>query len=109
MMRRRPRKVKPWRGLSIYDQATTIQMLVVLVLTQSRGAYVAAGVAVAVILVLRWPRLLYASPLVLIAAGTAVYRIPAREILDAIGSSPAFGGMDARLEIWSRALYSTFR
>jgi putative inorganic carbon (hco3(-)) transporter len=84
----------------------TIEMLVVLVLTQSRGAYIATCVAVAVVLVLRWPRLLYALPLVVILGGIAVYSILPREILDAIGSSPALSGMDARLEIWQRAWYA---
>jgi putative inorganic carbon (HCO3(-)) transporter len=94
------------RWVPVLLSVIAVDMLCGLVLTQSRGAYLAACVAAAIVLILRWPRLLFALPLVMIGAGIAVYSIGFRRILEALASSPALSGMDARLELWSRGLYA---
>lgn len=79
-------------------------MLTELLLTQSRGAIAAAGIALSMLLVARWPRLLFLVwPLLLIAGGQLVHGG-----LDAFLRSPAtedaVSGLPARMDLWQRAL-----
>lgn len=80
--------------------------LVVLVLTQSRGGYMAGAAALALLLLLRWPRLIYILPLVTLGVGFAIYRVGLATITDLFSAETVMGGLDARLELWSRALYA---
>ena len=98
-----------WRARrlsAILYAAVAALMSAVLVLTQSRGAYLAAAVAIALILGLRWPKLLYALPLVLLIGGVIVVHIGPRVVLEGVLSGGAINGLDGRLELWSRALYA---
>ena len=81
-------------------------MLAVLVMTQSRNAYLAIATAAAVVLLLRWPRLLIVLPIVLLIGAIAVWRIGLPATLDAFLSGGALSGLDVRLELWSRAWYA---
>lgn len=87
---------------------------VALFLTQSRGAIMAAAGGVAVVVLLRWPRLRVAAPLL------ALLVLPVLASLDgatsdatlagAVAALPSAGdavllGWEGRLELWSRALY----
>ncbi len=81
-------------------------MLGVILLADSRGAVLAAGVALLIVLCLRWPRLLWG---VLLAGVLAALWLGWRGdmgLLERLGSGGAVGGLDERLEIWSRALYA---
>ena len=70
------------RWLPVLNGLFLVLMLIALVLTQSRSAYLATAVALAVILILRWPRLRYAA-LALIALGLVVLiQIGPRVVLD---------------------------
>ena len=80
--------------------------LAVLALTQSRGGYMAGAAALALLLILRWPRLIYALPLVALGIGFAVYRVGLAAITDLFSAETVMGGLDGRLELWSRALYA---
>jgi putative inorganic carbon (hco3(-)) transporter len=81
-------------------------MLVVLVMTQSRNAYLAIAFAAAVVLLLRWPRLSIVLPIVLLIGAIVVWRIGLPATLDAFLSGGALSGLDVRLELWSRAFYA---
>ena len=81
-------------------------MLGVLAMTQSRNAYLALLVAVAVIVMLRWPKLLILLPVLLVITAIAVWLIGPNTFLEAMLSGGALGGLDSRLELWSRALYA---
>ncbi|MCW5840846.1 MAG: O-antigen ligase family protein [Caldilinea sp.] len=81
-------------------------MLGVILLADSRGAVLAAGAALLLVLCLRWPRLLWG---VLLAGGLAAFWLWWRGdmgLLERLGSGGAIGGLDERLEIWSRARYA---
>ena len=81
-------------------------MLAVLGSTQSRGAELAVGMVGALLLVLRWPRLIYGVPLLLVLGiGIVVWSGP-QKILEMLVFSTATPGLDQRLEIWSRAGYA---
>jgi len=78
---------------------------IVLILTQSRGAILAFGEICILLVVLRWKRgwLLLAGAAVLV--GVLVIRLGPLSILNVIFSNTTFGGIDGRLEVWSRAIY----
>ncbi|MBL7201958.1 MAG: O-antigen ligase family protein [Anaerolineae bacterium] len=85
-----------------------------LVLTKSRGGWIAGGVSLFVLLAGRWPRMLWLIPAVLLAFGLLLWRGEASGLLDAVvfaGSSPVDDpgsippGWSGRPEIWSRAIY----
>lgn len=78
----------------------------VLALTQSRGGYMAGVAALALLLILRWPRLIYALPLIALGIGLAIHRVGLGVITDLFSAETVMGGLDARLELWSRALYA---
>jgi putative inorganic carbon (HCO3(-)) transporter len=81
-------------------------MLGVILLTNSRGAMLAAGAALLWVLCLRWPRLLWGVVLAGVLAGLGIWWFGDGGLLDRLSSGGAVGGLDQRLEIWSRALYA---
>jgi putative inorganic carbon (HCO3(-)) transporter len=81
----------------------------IIFLTGSRGALLGVAVALILLVMLRWPRLFYALPLVLVAIGVGLAVAGPQTILDALTSGAAtdgIDGLDQRVEIWSRALYA---
>jgi putative inorganic carbon (HCO3(-)) transporter len=101
---RRDWSTKRW--LSLLAGLATLFMLAMLALTQSRGAYLATAVALALVLLLRWPRLRYAVPFVLIALVVAVAVSRPQRVIELALSGSAVSGAEGRVEIWSRALYA---
>ena len=78
----------------------------VLYLTKSRGAYLAAGASILVMLGLWRPRLLLVLlPLSLLGAGAASAWLGWRTVLDALFTASSTHGLAQRIEIWTRALY----
>ncbi len=82
-----------------------VWLMAVLLMMQSRGAWLAVGVVLPLLAVLRWPRLI-GPALLLPAAGVvaAVWAGPA--LLDALasgGAGAATSGFAERVEIWQRA------
>jgi putative inorganic carbon (HCO3(-)) transporter len=98
-----------WRKLSWAERLLSILavliMLAVIGLTQSRGAWIALGLVIVFLPVLRWRwgwiGLLLASGLSL----GGIYYFGAMRVLDLLASSSTISGIDGRLEIWSRAIY----
>ena len=80
--------------------------LVVLWLMQSRGAIVASIVALAVVLLWRWPKLTYLAPLIFVVVGAGRYWMGSTRFMELITSNNSTGGLNARLEIWTRAYYA---
>ncbi len=81
-------------------------MLSILALTQSRGAYMGAAMGLGLVILLRWPR--FTLGLVVLAAagaGFVLYHFGPKAVVDALLTTQTIGGLDGRLEIWSRALY----
>lgn len=103
-------RLRPRRPLRVLCQVialgAALAMLAVVLISQSRGAIVGAAAAIAAVLLLRWPRLLYALPVALLAGGLLLYRVGVRSALEVITTGSALGGLSGRLEVWSRALYA---
>lgn len=99
-----PRLLQAWRAALLWALAALI--VVVVTLAASRGALLAVGAGLLVVLLWRWPRLVRGLPLLLLAlVGVLVWAGPTT-LLSQLGSGGAVGGLDERLEIWSRALYA---
>ncbi|MBP7688259.1 MAG: O-antigen ligase family protein [Thermoflexales bacterium] len=94
------------RRATIAAGLATMFILAMLALTQSRGAYLAAAIAIGVVAVLRWRKLVYVVPFLLVAAIIMVAVLGPLTVLNAALSGGAISGLDGRLEIWSRALYA---
>jgi putative inorganic carbon (HCO3(-)) transporter len=98
-----------WRQVSrrqrIMVGGVALIVLGVLFLTQSRGAWLALGIAVIVLIALRW-RWGWLAALGLSLAGIiSAYLIGFSRILDFFIRSSSLGGLDGRLEIWTRAVF----
>lgn len=98
-----------WRSLGRLEQAGLLVaatgMLVVLVLTKSRGAWMGLAAALAVLVVLRWRW----GWLALVAgvAGVSAWIVSLGwgPFLELLTANEAIRGLDGRIEIWSRGLY----
>ena len=94
------------RRVRVLALASAAMMAVVLVLSASRSGLAGAAAALGLLVLLRWPRLLFALPFGAAAAVAGVLTLgPARlaqsfAALDAASGSSGLG----RLEVWSRAL-----
>jgi putative inorganic carbon (HCO3(-)) transporter len=90
------------QGLSILAASV---IAIVLILTQSRGGILALGEIMILLVVLRWKRgwILLAGAVVLV--GAVVLFFGPATILDVILTNATLGGIDGRLEVWSRAVY----
>jgi putative inorganic carbon (HCO3(-)) transporter len=90
------------QGLSVLAASV---ITIVLILTQSRGGIFALGEILMLLVALRWKRgwILLAGAVVLVSA--VVLFFGSTTILDVILANATLGGIDGRLEVWSRAVY----
>jgi len=85
--------------------AGAVLMLGVLILTQSRGGWMGLAISLIIITLLRW-RWGKWLILVIAAAGIVVIRwLGVVPVLNVLMLNNTLGGLDTRLEVWSRALY----
>ncbi|MEZ4617223.1 MAG: O-antigen ligase family protein [Caldilineaceae bacterium] len=104
IQRRRPYGRIVATGLVIF-------MATLLLLTQSRGAYLATATALGLLGVLRWRRLFALLPIFAIGVGITIYQLGWSRIFDLLGSDNTFGGAGFRTVIWhadQRALHDFF-
>jgi putative inorganic carbon (HCO3(-)) transporter len=98
-----------WQQLRWFERTVAglaaAAMLGVLILTKSRGGLLALGAMLVVLIALRWRRGWLAMPLAVLVAGLTVWRIGGTRAVEALSATQTLGGMDGRLEVWSRALY----
>ncbi len=98
-----------WHSFSRLGRTTTgvtaFLTLGMLILTQSRGALTGLGVAVLVMAGLRWRHGWFLAPAIAVIAGVVVAIFGVGPVLDLLLKNDALGGIDVRLEAWSRALY----
>jgi len=80
-------------------------MVVILILTQSRGAYLALPVALFIVCLPRPRWLSTLIPLTIIAFLLALYSRGSGPIMDLILTTGGLGGLEGRREVWSRAIY----
>jgi len=82
-------------------------MVLTIVITQSRGAYLAVIAEVLLLFVLRWPRSVWVLiPIVLIIAMILIGVVGLDTLLDELTTGSVTSGLEQRIEIWSRALYA---
>jgi putative inorganic carbon (hco3(-)) transporter len=98
-----------WGNLTRFERGLNsvalIVMLVVLGLSLSRGAWIALGIALIVMAILRWRRGWIGLVLSVIMAAIFIRWLGLSAVVQALDSSGTIGGLDGRLEIWSRAIY----
>lgn len=78
-------------------------LMTLLILTQSRGAYLALAVVLLVLFMLRWPRLRLLLPLLVLATAIAVYGYGPAATFELLGSDNTFGGANWRTSVWHAA------
>ncbi len=98
-----------WKELWVTEKFLTMislfSMTAVLGLSQSRGAWMAVGIVLAIIPVLRW-RWGWIFPILgMVLLAFITYYASATDILNAIVSGGSVKGVAGRIEIWNRALY----
>jgi O-antigen ligase len=82
----------------------TLVVLLTLLLTDSRGAWMALAVILPLLLVLRWPTLAYAVPLLVMGVLTLGV-LTGPQLLDQLTVGPSTSGFAQRVEIWQRGLW----
>jgi len=82
-----------------------VGMAAILVLTLSRGAWLTTGVALAILVTLRWRYGWLGSILVAAAGGGLIYLVGAQQVLMFLLSTSTLPDGGSRLEFWARALH----
>jgi putative inorganic carbon (HCO3(-)) transporter len=92
----------------LWFASSTLAIGTVLVLTKSRGAWLAAGAAFLVLLAYRWRWVLWALPVPAVGAGLTLWWFGGvQPFLNAIApGSGLYEQWLGRVELWSRALYA---
>jgi len=85
--------------------ASSLAMSCILLLTKSRGAYMAFIVALLVVGGLHSRRVLTGLPVVLAGLTAIWWRMGTQPLMDWLMSTRALGGWEGRQEVWSRAAY----
>jgi putative inorganic carbon (HCO3(-)) transporter len=75
-----------------------------LVLTQSRGAYLALAVALPLVVLMRWPRLFALMPLGVFVVVWVVNQYGVLFLLEQFSAEGSLGGWDGRLAVWTQAV-----
>ena len=92
-----------WR---LFNGLAAAIIFLLLLFSQSRGALLAGLIGLALLLVLRWPRLAYFLLPLFIGAAFFGYQMGDGLFLEVQSADNPVGGWNGRLEIWSRALYA---
>lgn len=71
-----------------------------LLLTQSRGAYLAVSVGMLLLVMLRWPRLMWSLPIFAIFAMLVLYQVGLSQTMELLGADNTFGGAEWRNGVW---------
>lgn len=91
--------------LWLLTSGVILVMVGVLLLTQSRGALMALGAALATMFLLRWPESWLRVVLLVLIGGAGLHLFGWERLLDPVFAKDALGGTEGRIEIWTRAWY----
>lgn len=100
-----PRGTQPGWICRAWCAAAALGAAVVLLLTKSRGAWIATGAALYVLLVWRWRRAWWVGPIALLALGVLVWWVGPGAVVDPFAGGGALSGWESRAEIWRQAVY----
>ena len=93
---------QPWR---LVWALVSVALLIVLLLTQCRGAYLGAAGGMALLLILRWPRVAWVMvPVGLVGVGWLISGMGLSLIFDTMGGAAQQNGLSGRLAIWQFAV-----
>ncbi len=96
-----------WGQQSVAERAISIVadilMLGVLLLTKSRGGLFGLAAAAIVLVAMRWKRGWLVVPLAVLVSGLVIWQLGSARIIEAMTSTQSLGGLEGRLEVWSRA------
>lgn len=98
-----------WRDTSWVKRAglvfSAVIMAGMIILTKSRGAWMALGGVLMLLILLRWRWGKWVLASVVLGAGIGIYLVGLNPVLEALSTSDTISGIDGRVEIWSRAIY----
>jgi putative inorganic carbon (hco3(-)) transporter len=98
-----------WRSLRTWERLLTLSFVLLggsmLLLTQSRGAWLAVAAALAVLIGLRFRWAWVFVLVVILAVVAGAWAIGFSRVADYLVSSATLGGVEGRIEVWSRAVY----
>jgi putative inorganic carbon (HCO3(-)) transporter len=94
-------------ALRLVAVVSALLLLATLVLTQSRGAYLAAAASLLVLLSLHCPKAArVVVPLAVVVGLVGASFVGWDTVADQLTSGEATSGLDSRVEIWSRSIYA---
>jgi putative inorganic carbon (HCO3(-)) transporter len=93
-----------WFDLGLSVLATSI-ITIVLILTQSRWGILVFGASLMLLVVLRWKRGWWVLVCGVVLVCVVVITFGPKPVLNEISTNTTLGGIDGRLEVWSRAVY----
>lgn len=79
-------------------------MLLVILITQSRGAYLATGVVLPMMLIFRWPRTAYLWSALVVLFLVFSSQLGTGWIAEQLSNDASLGGWQGRLNIWAQSL-----
>lgn len=98
-----------WKRMPLWELvlllAVGVISTIVLVLTQSRGAWLAFLAAVGVLFMLRWRWSVLLFLFAAVALGLVVFLDDSRTLLNELVGGGELVSLEGRLEVWSRAIY----
>jgi putative inorganic carbon (HCO3(-)) transporter len=89
-------------GVTLFS---TLAIIGGLIITQSRAALLAAFISSGTLALFRWRRAWIILPFGLLVGGIILQSFGLTLFLDTLSANPSLGGLEGRLEVWSRALY----
>ena len=92
-----------WKKIT-YSLITSL-VIGILVLTQSRGALIGFMSIIPLLITLRWRRGWITLPSLALLLVLALWKWDLKQILDAASANVKVGGLEGRIEIWSRGIY----
>lgn len=90
--------------LKVVIPASMMLQLIVLILSQSRGGYIAFSASLFVIGLLYWPRSIYLTPVIFFVGFMLFRTTDLQTILEQFSNDGSLGGWAGRLEIWQTSL-----
>jgi putative inorganic carbon (HCO3(-)) transporter len=98
-----------WRDINWLERSlafiSTLIISLLILLTQTRDAWIALGVVLIILLMLRWRWGWLMLFSVVVGTIWLFTYFGSRKLLDALTSSTTIGGIEGRMEIWSRAIF----
>ena len=90
--------------LRLLYRTNTLFLLAVVIITQSRGGYLATIAALSLVCMIRWPRLLYMLIVFVILLGLSIWRSGMQPLLEIFGNNRSLEDWHGRIEIWTQSL-----